>query len=217
MHHHRDVGRFDEWAPTYEQHWMQRRIIGPVHDAVLELAVAQMPRPITGLDIGCGTGRLLRSAAQRFPKADLVGVDAAPEMIKQARSMRPPGASIHFQQASAEALPFPDDEFDLIFSTLTFHHWGEQERAVGEVSRVLAPGGRWLLADFMPAGLMVLVARLMPIGRGVRRKRVEAMLASSNLAVVAERRVPGTAGSIPVLAIGARVRPAGIAAFQLDR
>jgi ubiquinone/menaquinone biosynthesis C-methylase UbiE len=217
MHHHRDVGRFDEWAPTYERHWMQRRILGPVQDTVLQLAVSEMPRPITILDIGCGTGRLLRTAAKTFPKADLVGVDAAAEMIKQARLMRPPGASIHFQQAAAEALPFPDDEFDLVFSTLTFHHWEDQVKAIREVSRVLAPGGRWLLADFIPSGLMVLAARLLRIGHGVRRRDLEAMLAGVNLAVVAERRVPRTAGNIPVLAIGARVRAPGMAAFQLDR
>jgi ubiquinone/menaquinone biosynthesis C-methylase UbiE len=217
MDHHRDVDRFDEWAPTYERHWMQRRIIGPVQDTVLQLAAVQMRRPITILDIGCGTGRLLRAAAERFPGARLEGVDAAAGMVKQAKALRPSGAAIRYQQATAESLPFPDDEFDLVFSTLTFHHWSDQVQGISEVSRVLAPGGRWLLADIIPAGLMVLVVRLLRIGHVVRRKSLEALLAGANLAVVAERRVPGTAGSIPVLAIGARVRPAGIEAFQLER
>jgi ubiquinone/menaquinone biosynthesis C-methylase UbiE len=216
-HHHRDVGRFDKWAPTYERHWMQRRIVEPVQDTALLLAVAEMPRPITVLDIGCGTGRLLRAAAQRFPKARLEGVDAAAGMVSQAKALRPPGSSIHFQQATAEDLPFPDDEFDLVFSTLTFHHWSDQEKGIGEVSRVLAPGGRWLLADLIPVRLMALVVRLLRIGHAVPRPRLNAMLAGGQLAVVAERRVPRTAGNIPVLAIGARSRSAGIAAFQLER
>jgi ubiquinone/menaquinone biosynthesis C-methylase UbiE len=217
MHHHGDKGHFDEWAPTYERHWMQRRILGPVQDTVLQLAAAEMPRPITILDIGCGTGRLLRAAAQRFPKARLEGVDAAAGMVQEAKALRPPGTTIHFQQARAEALPFPDGEFDLVFSTLTFHHWSDQDGGTSEVSRVLAPGGRWLFADFLPTGLMVLVARALRMGHGMRRHRLNAMLAAAQLTVLAERRVPGTAGNIPVFAIGARTRAAGIAAFQLDR
>jgi len=166
MHHH-DVDRFGEWAPTYEQHWMQRRIMGPVQETVLEMATAQVPEPAAILDIGCGTGRLLRAAAGRFPGARLEGVDAAEGMIKQATATLPRGLQIHFQQATAESLPFPDGSFDLVFSTMTFHHWSDQRKAIGEIRRVLAPGGRWLLADMVAKGPMVLVVRLLRIGRVV--------------------------------------------------
>jgi ubiquinone/menaquinone biosynthesis C-methylase UbiE len=202
MHHH-DVGRFGEWAPSYEQHWMVRRIIAPVQEAVLEAAAAQVPQPKAILDVGCGTGRLLRAAAARFPGARLDGVDAAEGMVKQAAAALPPGLDIRFQQATAEALPFGDDSFDLVLSTMTFHHWADQSKAIGEVSRVLAPGGRWLLADFIAKGLMVFIAPLLRIGRVQRRSRLDAMLAAHGLAVVAEKRVPGMAGNIPVLAIAA--------------
>ena len=152
MHHH-DVDRFGDWAPTYEQHWLQRRIRGPGQDRVLEVAAAQGPQPAAILDIGCGTGRLLRAAAARFPTARLEGVDAAEGMIKQAIAIVPVGLQIRFQQATAESLPFPDSGFDLVFSTMTFHHWSDQQKAIGEVKRVLAPRGRWLLADIVAKGV----------------------------------------------------------------
>jgi ubiquinone/menaquinone biosynthesis C-methylase UbiE len=201
MHH--DVGRFDEWAPHYEQHWMQRRIMGPVLDTVLDLAAQQVPDPKAILDIGCGTGRLLRAAASRFPGARLDGVDAAEGMIKQATASLPPGLPIRFQQASAEALPFGDGGFDLVFSTMTFHHWADQQKAIGEVRRVLAPGGRWLLADIIANGLMVVVLNLLRVGRVHRRSELMSMLAEGRLRVVAEKRAPGMAGYVPVLAISA--------------
>jgi ubiquinone/menaquinone biosynthesis C-methylase UbiE len=202
MHHH-DVDRFGDWAPTYEQHWMQRRIMGPVQDTVLELAAAQVPQPAAILDIGCGTGRLLRAAAARFPDARLEGVDAAVGMITQAAALLPAGLQIRFQQATAESLPFSDGGFDLVLSTMTFHHWSDQQKAIGEVRRVLAPGGRWLLADIVAKGPMALVARLLRIGHVVSPSRLDQMLRAEGLAVLTAKKVPGAAGNIPVLAIGA--------------
>jgi len=201
MHHH-DVDRFGEWAPTYEQHWMQRRIMGPVQETVLEMAAAQVPQPAAILDIGCGTGRLLRAAAARFPAARLEGVDAAEGMIKQAAATLPAGLQIHFQQATAESLPFPDGSFDLVFSTMTFHHWSDQQKAVGEVRRVLAPGARRLLADMVAKGPMTVIVRLLRIGRVVSPSRLDTMLGPEGLAVIARKKVPGTGGYVPVLAIG---------------
>jgi ubiquinone/menaquinone biosynthesis C-methylase UbiE len=207
MHHHYDVDRFGEWAPTYERHWMQRRILGPVQKTVLEFAAEQVPNPTAILDIGCGTGRLLREAAPRFPGARLDGVDAAEGMVKQAAATLPPGLQIRFQQAMAESLPFADASFDLIFSTMTFHHWADQQKSIGEVRRVLVPGGRWLLADIVARGLMVVVLRVLRVGRVQKRADLERMLAAGGLGVVAEKRAPGMAGNIPVLAIGARTSP----------
>jgi trans-aconitate methyltransferase len=94
QHGHGDVGRFDEWGPTYERHWMQRWIMDPVQKSVLEMAAQSVPQPRTILDIGCGTGRLLRQAAARFPQAQLDGVDPAEGMIKQGMALLPQGSNI---------------------------------------------------------------------------------------------------------------------------
>ena len=115
---------------------------------------------------------------------------------------QPRGLQIHFQQATAESLPFPDGSFDLVFSTMTFHHWSDQRKAIGEIRRVLAPGGRWLLADMVAKGPMVLVVRLLRIGRVVSPSGLDKMLAPVGLAVIARSKAPGTGGYVPVLAIG---------------
>ena len=204
MARHRDIDRFNRWASTYDRHWMQRLIFGRVQEMTLQLAALEVARPTAILDVGCGTGRLLRSAAVRFPGARLVGVDAAIEMVKQAEASIPAGTAIEFQQATAEQLPFPNAQFDLVFSTVTFHHWRDQRKGIAEVARVLAPGGRWLLADFIAAGLMRYVRRLLRLRQFPERGDVDGMLAAVGLGVVGERRVPGLGGQVTVLAIGAK-------------
>lgn len=204
MAQNRDVDRFNRWARTYDRHWMQRFLFDRVQETALQLAAQEVPRPAAILDVGCGTGRLLRSAAGRFPGARLVGVDAAIEMVKQAEASLPAGMAIRFQQATAEELPLPGGEFDLVFSTLTFHHWHEQGRGIAEVARVLAPGGRWLLADFIVAGLMRYLRRILRLTQFPERGGVGSMLSAAGLQVVAERRVPGLGRQVTVLVIGGK-------------
>jgi ubiquinone/menaquinone biosynthesis C-methylase UbiE len=199
-----DVDHFNRWARTYDRHWMQRVIFEPVQRTVLELAAQEVPRPTAILDVGCGTGRLLRAAELRFPGASLAGVDAAVEMVKQAEASVPEGSAIRFQQATAEELPFPAAQFDLVFTTLTFHHWHDQAKGIAEVARVLAPGGSWLLADFIATGLLRYVRQLLRLEQFPERRELDVQLAMAGLAVVAERRVPGLGGQVSVVAGGAK-------------
>ncbi len=197
-----DVERFNRWAGTYERHHLQRLVFEPIQAAVLDLAGAEVPDPKAILDVGCGTGRLLRCTAQRFPGARLEGVDAAVDMVKQAQAVLPAGSRINFQQATAEHLPFPDAQFDLVFSTMTFHHWADQCRGIAEVARVLTSNGRWLLADFVAAGMMRYLRRLLRMRQFPERSGLDEMLRTASLWVVAERPVRGLRGQVPVLAIG---------------
>ena len=201
-HPHGDVGRFDEWASTYERHWMQRLVFEPIQKTLLQLASDQVAQPGAILDVGCGTGKLLRATSERFPHARLEGVDAAPQMVQTAIHLLPPGSSIHIQEATAEALPFPDGQFDLVFSTMTFHHWADQAKGVSEVARVLAPGGRWLLCDFVGQGIVRWFTQLMRLHRFFDRRGLDALLATGGLQVVAERPSGFLGKSVPVLAIG---------------
>lgn len=198
-HSHGDVERFSRWAPKYDRHYLQRFVFEPVQKAVLELAAQQIPHPAAILDVGCGTGRLLRTAADQFPDARLEGVDAAEGMIEQARASAGPSSKISYQLATAEDLPFPAGQFDLAFSTMTFHHWADQRRGVAELARVMAPSGRWILADFIATGWLRYVRRLFRLTRFLERDELDAMLASAGLRVVAERRVQSR---ISVLSIG---------------
>jgi ubiquinone/menaquinone biosynthesis C-methylase UbiE len=198
-HSHGDVERFSRWAPKYDRHYLQRVVFEPVQKEVLELALREVPHPSAILDVGCGTGRLLRAAADQFPEARLEGVDAAEGMIEQAKASAGPASRINFQLATAEHLPFPDGQFDLAISTMTFHHWADQRRGVAEIARVMAPSGRWILADFIATGWLRYVRRLFRLTRFLERSELDAMLASAALQVVAERRVQSR---ISVLSIG---------------
>jgi ubiquinone/menaquinone biosynthesis C-methylase UbiE len=142
----RDVQHFEHWSRTYEDSWMQRRLFTRVHSAVLALA-APLPVPASVLDVGCGTGRLLRAAGASLPEAQLFGVDPAQGMVDVAQHLTP-GA--HIQRGLAESLPLPDASIELVFSTISFHHWQDQAQGVREIARVLRPGGHFILVDFAP-------------------------------------------------------------------
>jgi len=197
-----DQDHFNRWAATYDHHWMQRRMFEPIQQTVLALAAEAVPQPRRLLDVGCGTGRLLRSAEARFPGAELFGVDAAAEMVKQAVAAIPAGSTIHYHHAVAEHLPFTNGEFDLVFSTMTFHHWPDQPAGVAEVARVMTPGGRWLIADFMPTGLMRMARRLFRLHQFPDRQGLTAMLSAAGLGVLGARKAPGLGGQVVVVLAG---------------
>lgn len=125
---------------------MQRWYFGPVHTAMLDLIDRTQPmEPARNvLDIGCGTGRLLRAVAARWPAARLVGADPAERMISEAARLNPNAA---FHLARAEELPIPGLSMDLVLSSLSFHHWADQSQGLREIRRVLRPGGVFALAD----------------------------------------------------------------------
>src|SRR6266699_2459973 len=75
-HRAQDVERFDRWGATYERSWMQQRLFDPVHSAVLHQAASRF-KPASVLDIGCGSGRLLRKVHDSWPQAHLSAVDLA--------------------------------------------------------------------------------------------------------------------------------------------
>lgn len=200
----RDVDRFERWAATYERSRLQRLIFEPVHRTMLEVARSEVPGATDILDVGCGTGRLLRAASEVYPAARLEGVDAAGEMVHAAAELLPVGSRIRIQQAVAERLPFGDGEFDLVFSTMTFHHWADQRRGIEEVARVMRPSGRWLLADFVASGLMRYVRRVFRLRRFPERAVLDPMLSAAGLWVASQRRVAGVGSQVPVLVIGKR-------------
>ena len=134
---------FNHWSETYEHSLVQWLFFDRVHRGLLKRLPAGFT-PAAVLDIGCGTGRLLRRMQRRWPSAVLTGVDLAEGMVAQARQ-RTPAATIY--QAPAEHLPLESDSVDLVTSTVSFHHWSDQARGVGEAARVLRRGGLFVLAD----------------------------------------------------------------------
>jgi SAM-dependent methyltransferase len=122
-------------------------------------------------------------------------------MVQQARA-ESRFDRINFEVATAERLPFGAAEFDLVVSTMTFHHWADQRQGIREIARVMKPSARWLLADFVVIGLLRYLRRLLRMGRFRERRELDAMLAPAGLQVLATHAVPGLRGQVPVLVIG---------------
>lgn len=104
------------------------------------------------VDVGCGTGYFTRMMAKEVgPDGSAVGVDPSRDALTRARhSNRLDNCS--FTEGQAEALDLPDGSFDVVVTSLMVHHLPEEARprAIGEMFRVLRPGGRVLVADFRP-------------------------------------------------------------------
>ena len=172
---------FERWANTYEDSYMQALIFDRVHQFVLDLVPGDL-QPENILDVGCGTGRLLRRLGQQFPQARLNGVDLAEEMIAQANRLTP-GARFYVGQA--ETLPLPDASVDLVLSTMSFHHWADQAQGIHQVARVLRPGGVFILADaVMPYWLWWIFRH----GKHVSARQRGAMFAQAGLIMQSEGR-----------------------------
>ena len=140
----KDIERFDQWASTYEDSRLQRVFFDQIHQTTLALATGIVHYPVSVLDVGCGTGKLLRQVKVFWPEAQLIGVDPANGMIEMAKRLTP-GAT--FFTSMAEALPLQDASVDLALSTTSFHHWQDQAAGIREIARVLRPGGCFILVD----------------------------------------------------------------------
>ena len=101
------------------------------------------------LDIGTGAGHTAFAFARRI--AQVEALDLTREMLEQVeRGAQERGLrNIHCQLGDAEALPYPDDTFDIVTSRLCAHHFQDARASVSEVARVLRPGGTFLLEDSM--------------------------------------------------------------------
>jgi ubiquinone/menaquinone biosynthesis C-methylase UbiE len=150
---------YDEFAARYEER-RDGRDPGGYHDLVDELEVGFVERWGRGrdvLEVGCGTGLILRRIAAFAGTAR--GVDLSPGMLEQARAR-----GLDVIEASATLLPFPDASFDVVCSFKVLAHVREIGLALAEMARVTRPGGVVLAELYNPYSLRGLVKRLGPAG-----------------------------------------------------
>lgn len=125
------------------------------------------------LDVGCGVGGTIASINERASGVRLTGLNIDPRQLDVARARvhARPGNTVRFITGDACALPFADASFDVVLALECIFHFSDRARFLAEARRVLRPGGRLCLTDFVPARplapLMRLEARL--LGPFVRR------------------------------------------------
>ena len=103
------------------------------------------------LDLGCGTGTLAIMVKQKEPSAEVVGLDADPDMLKVAKyKSSQQNAPVEFDVGFTNKLPYPDASFDRILSSIMIHHLKTPDKisTAQEVFRVLKPGGQLHIIDF---------------------------------------------------------------------
>ena len=152
-------GRLIRWAPYYD-FTVNIVTLGKartLRKLTVDKALIQPGDSV--LDVGCGTGEVTLPAKTRAKDGKVYGIDPAPEMIAVAQKKAAhKKLEIDFRVGVIESLPFPDATIDVVTSSLMMHHLSEalKARGLAEIYRVLKPGGRLLIADFMrPTGSLL--------------------------------------------------------------
>ena len=140
---------FTRWSESYDRCILQWLLFGPSHRAIIRKIRARFgERPIRVLDVGCGTGVFAAKMRSALPGAKIWGMDLVAGMLaKGIGRWRVHAGHVQPVQGDSERLPFAPGSFDVVTCANSFHHYPHQDRAIAEMHRVLAPGGRVLLVD----------------------------------------------------------------------
>ena len=170
-------------ARFYDEH--ARRFMGSVYRRLVRKVAALVPAVARVLDVGTGTGRLAIELAKARPDLHVIGVDISEDMLSVARrnaTLSDFSARIEFRPATAEALPFPDRHFALVTSNASLHLWTDPAAVLGEIARVIAPGGYCLVRDNLRLAaldpFLRLVGMVLGMDRAQRRLWLQAIRAS---------------------------------------
>ena len=165
------------------------------------LAHAAIGRGERVLDVGCGTGTLAIAAARAAPEVAVTGLDADPAILARARRKAArAGVEVRLDEGWSNVLPYPDASFDLVLSTLFFHHLPDDAKreTAAEVVRVLRPGGRVAVADVgRPQG---------PAMRAAVRATVQLLDGVATTALNVRGELPGVLEGAGLRSVAVRAR-----------
>jgi ubiquinone/menaquinone biosynthesis C-methylase UbiE len=130
---------FNQWAATGRGDDMEQHH-SDITDQTLDLMYLKPDDRV--LDLGCGTGWASRRMARMVPSGEVVGIDVADEMLRRAEQASAGIKNVRYIWGSAEQIPAADNTFTKVLSVESFYYYADQGRALDELHRVMAPGGR---------------------------------------------------------------------------
>lgn len=148
-----------KYVPALSFRWLT-----PLYDALIDgpMSMAHMRRDLVAqmgdlsnkkiLDVGSGTGTMAVMIKQAHPSAEVTGIDGDPQILEIARTKaRELGIQIRFDQGMSFDLPYPNESFDVVITTVMLHHLtrADKQTTAREMYRVLSPGGQLFGADFV--------------------------------------------------------------------
>jgi ubiquinone/menaquinone biosynthesis C-methylase UbiE len=136
----------DALLPAYD---LLTRLLGMNKVYNTLIAQAELSDGMRVLEIGCGTGNLTTRAKRAHRGTELIGFDPDPKALARAQRKARGMTGIRFERGYAQQLPFANDQFDRVLSSMMLHHLddGVKAAAAAEVHRVLRPGGRLHIVD----------------------------------------------------------------------
>ncbi|CAM3115273.1 Putative methyltransferase YcgJ [Sphingomonas antarctica] len=136
----------ERFFAQHAHEWDALRSLHAPDDSVEARMRAMLSGPLGQLvDLGTGTGRMIELFSAQASRA--TGIDRSPEMLRLARA-KLDGQPCDLRQGEIAALPLNDAVADTVIVHQVLHYLSEPAVAIGEAARILAPGGRLLIADF---------------------------------------------------------------------
>lgn len=133
---------FNRQAATYDED-MKGQHARSLYPVLLE-KLSHIPFQ-SALDLGYGTGEMLKLILQEDTHKELCGIDLSEKMLAVAKSKLP--EQVKLILGDSESLPFSDNAFDVVYCNDSFHHYPAPQNVLREVYRVLKPGGTFLMGD----------------------------------------------------------------------
>jgi len=165
-------------APQWDR--LKKEVLGPLD--LTRIICEQLGPCKTMADLGCGTGEIL-SCLVDLDKAKLIGVDASPEMLEQARIRLPQRAHLELRLGELENLPMRNQEVDAAVMSMVLYHVVEPEKSICEVARVLKHRGRFVLADFRHHNQEGIKEVIGGSWMGFKKEQIQEWLAENSLSL----------------------------------
>ena len=182
----------DAWFAAHADDWDRERSAYVAETAVEAAVMAALgPAPLGDLlDIGTGTGRMIELLGPRATTA--LGIDRSPEMLRLARGRIEAAGLSHgaVRRGDMYALPPADGSIDTVIIHQVLHFADDPAAVIAEAARVLAPGGRLLVIDFMPHGREELRSQQRHLRLGFADEQMLEWMAAAGLAGRVAARLP---------------------------